>query len=187
VHRDRSDEELVRRFLDGDGDAFGELVRRNEDRIFGLASRMLGDRSEALDATQDAFVQAWRKASSFRGDSAFATWLYRIAVNACHDILRRRARTPVPDEDLPEPEPAGGNVGDAVATRIDVTRALAQLNEDYREAVVMHDIGGLPYEEIAQITGVELGTVKSRISRGRRRLAELLEQPAPERTSKDQR
>lgn len=190
-----SDEALFERVVSGDDhNAFASLMRRHEDRIFSLAMRMTGDRSDALDATQDAFIAAYRQRASFRGDSSFGTWLYRIAINACNDVLRKRARTAVPtDHDVSADDdvdtvggPARrGNLEEAVTARVDITRALARLPVEYREAVVMHDLGGIPYEEIAALTGAALGTTKSRISRGRRKLAELLEHPARARTSKD--
>lgn len=169
-----SDEELNRAFLGGDQGAFDGLMRRHEDRIFSLALRMTGDRADALDATQDAFLSAFRQAAKFRGDSSYGTWLYRIAMNACHDLLRKRSRF-VHQEEPPE-SVAPDRVEDPVVARVDIAQALARLPEDYREAVVLHDLGGVPYEEIATITSTNIGTVKSRISRGRKRLAEELEQ-----------
>lgn len=183
--QEASDEELLARGIDGDQAAFTTLMRRHEDRIFSLALRMMGNRSDALDATQDAFVSAYRKGRSFEGDSAFSTWLYRVAVNACKDLLRKRARTPLPSEELPEPRSDRPSEAEEIASRLEVREALAQLADDYREAVVMHDLGGIPYEEIAQVTGAALGTVKSRISRGRKRLAEILEQQRSDRASND--
>jgi RNA polymerase sigma-70 factor (ECF subfamily) len=184
-----ADEELLENFLNGSEDAFTELMRRHEDRIFSVAMRMTGNRADALDATQETFIQAFRKAARFRGDSAFGTWLWRIGINACNDILRKRKRVPQPEEDPAVEEPIEGSpsVDDAVATRLELKDALAILSTDYREAVVMHDLGGIPYEEIATLTGVSIGTVKSRISRGRKRLAHLLEQGSTSRTSKDSR
>jgi RNA polymerase sigma-70 factor (ECF subfamily) len=184
-----SDEDLLRSFLDGSEAAFTELMRRHEDRIFSLAMRMTGNRADALDATQETFIQAFRKATKFRGDSAFGTWLWRIGTNACHDILRKRKRAPIPAEEPAAEEIAPGapRLDDEVTTRLELGEALAQLSEEYREAVVMHDLGGIPYEEIATLTGVSIGTVKSRISRGRKRLGGLLEQAGSSRTSKDLR
>ena len=181
-----SDEELLEDFIAGDRSAFPVLVRRHEDKLFALALRMTGNRHDALDATQDAFVAAFRRASSFRGDSAFGTWLYRIAINACQDLLRKRGRETVQDLEDPAEAPITDDterIEDAVVARVDVARALAALPEEYREAVVLHDLGGIPYEEIARITGAKMGTVKSRISRGRRRLAELMEHPQTPATS----
>ncbi|MDQ3951712.1 MAG: sigma-70 family RNA polymerase sigma factor [Actinomycetota bacterium] len=182
----RSDEELLERAAAGDQRAFSALVRRHEDRVFGIAIRITGDRADALDATQDTFVAVFRQAGSFRAEAAFTTWLYRVAVNASRDLLRKRRRFPEPAEELPERARPGIGTEETVGLRIDLARALAQLPEEYREAVVMHDLGALPYDEIARLTGAALGTVKSRISRGRRRLAELLEQPAPAPASKDE-
>jgi RNA polymerase sigma-70 factor (ECF subfamily) len=173
----RSDDELLRAFLSGERSAFEDLVRRHEDRLFNMALRMTGNRADALDATQDAFVAAFRRARSFRGDAAFGTWLYRIAINATQDLLRKRAREMPAEEDETSPvvRDASVRVEESAVARLDLARALAELPEEYREAVVMHDLGGVPYEEIAQITGAPMGTVKSRISRGRRHLADLLE------------
>jgi RNA polymerase sigma-70 factor (ECF subfamily) len=174
---------LLRDFISGDSDAFDALMRRHEDRIFGLALRMTGNRFDALDATQDAFISAFRNAKKFKGNSAFSTWLYRIAINACTDLLRRRQRQ-IPVEDV-ETESAAPHMDDDVPMRLDLQRALEELGPDHREAVLMHDVGGYPYEAIASLTGVELGTVKSRISRGRKKLAEILEQRGPREPSKE--
>lgn len=179
------DEELLRRAAGGDQAAFSQLVRRHEDRVFGIAVRMTGDRADALDATQDTFLAVFRQAGSFRGDAAFTTWLYRVAVNATRDLLRKRRRAPEPVEELPERGVPGPPPEETVNLRLDLARALAELPEDYREAVLLHDVGAVPYEEIARITGAALGTVKSRISRGRRRLAVLMEQPVGAPASKE--
>jgi RNA polymerase sigma-70 factor, ECF subfamily len=183
-----SDDDLVQRFVaDGEERAFAELMRRHENRVFAMAFRITGDRADALDAAQEAFISFFRRASSFRGESALSTWLYRIAMNAAYDVVRKRRPTPEPRQDLLEAPPdAVTGMEDEVAMRSDITGALALLSPEYRYAVVMHDLGGLPYEEIATITEVSLGTVKSRISRGRRRLAELLEPSYRAGTSKDQ-
>jgi RNA polymerase sigma-70 factor (ECF subfamily) len=180
------DETLIAEFVAGRESAFAELVKRHEDRIFALALKTTGNRADALDATQETFIQAFRKAHAFRGEAAFSTWLYRVGLNACRDLLRKKARAPVPHDDVvaDDPDPRPGP-HDTVVTQLDLRAALAALSDDYREAVVMHDLGGIPYHEIATLTGVEIGTVKSRISRGRRRLAELLEQDDPSPSSKD--
>lgn len=183
-----SDNELLEAFLNGRESAFTELVHRHEDRIFALALKMMGNRADALDATQDTFILAFRQAAKFRGESAFGTWLYRIGINACRDQLRKRKRLPEPEEEVPEADEVragGAAIEDLVSDRLDVKSALAELNDDYREAVCLHDLGGIPYEEIASITGVSIGTVKSRISRGRKRLGELLEQQSAPPASKD--
>ena len=170
-----SDTELLKETAGGSGVAFGVLMRRHEGRMFALALRMLRDRSDALDATQDAFIAAFRQAGSFRGDAAVGTWLYRIGINACKDLARKRNRWVAQDDVDVAVETGGDAIDERVATRMDVQEALAGLPDEYREAVVMHDLGGIPYEEIASLTKTAIGTVKSRISRGRRKLAETLE------------
>ena len=182
------DADLLAKFLDGDHDAFASLMGRHEDRIFGLCVRMLHNRSDALESTQEIFITAFRRASSFRGDSAFGTWLYRIAINHCKDVLRRHKDVLLEQEHLEiDRRPRTERSLEEVANlRLDLSRALAELPDDYKEAVVMHDLSGLPYEEIATVTGVPIGTVKSRISRGRRQLARLLEHEVASDTSKDQ-
>jgi len=184
-----TDQELVARSVAGEQAAFTQLMRRHEDRIFSLALKMTGDRADALDATQDTFIAAYRQLPRFRGDSAFSTWVYRIGINACKDLLRRRNRHAFASEedDLVATVPdRGPRIDEGVALRMDLAAALRSLPDDYREAVCLHDIGGTPYEEIAVLTGVAVGTVKSRISRGRRRLAELLEHPASLAASKEE-
>lgn len=184
----RSDHDLLHAFLEGDNDAFSGLMERHEDRIFGLCLKMLHNRSDALEASQETFITAFRRASSFRGDSAFGTWLYRIGINHCKDVLRKRKDVLYESDQLEieRVDPRQRGVEETAALRLDLSRALAELPDDYREAVVMHDLGAVPYEEIAAITGVPVGTVKSRISRGRRQLARLLEHKEGMDTSKDQ-
>ena len=172
---DLSDAELLERSAGGSGVAFGVLMRRHEDRIFALALRMLGERADALDATQDAFISAFKQAKSFRGDAAVGTWMYRIAINACKDFARKRNRWVAQDDVDVAVETGGDAIDERVATRMDLRAALARLPDEYREAVVMHDLGGIPYDDIAVLTGTMIGTVKSRISRGRKKLAELME------------
>ena len=184
----RSDHDLLEAFLEGDNDAFSGLMERHEDRIFGLCLKMLHNRSDALEASQEVFITAFRRASSFRGDSAFGTWLYRIGINHCKDVLRKRKDVLYESDQLEieRVDPRQRNIDETAALRLDLSRALAELPDDYREAVVMHDLGAVPYEEIAIVTGVPVGTVKSRISRGRRQLARLLEHKEGMDTSKDQ-
>ena len=173
-----SDEDLVRRFVsDGLSDAVDVLLRRHQDHVFGLAYRILGNRADALDASQDVFVVVFRKAASFRHQSAFTTWLYRLTVNACNDHARRRSRLPQPAEavDVASPD-AIGRADDRLA----IAGAMRKLPLEQRTAVIMRDLLGLSYEEIAQATGTAVGTVKSRISRGRAALAEGLGEPGPE-------
>jgi RNA polymerase sigma-70 factor, ECF subfamily len=186
-----SDEELVRRAVGGEPSAFGVLVERHERRVYNLALRMTGREDDARDATQDAFLTALRKLSSFRGDAAFTTWLHRVAVNACYDLLRKRVRAPVLDregEHAPEPAPAP-DPADDIELSIDVRRALLEVPEDYRVVMLLHDVHDLPYEQVASIVGVPVGTVKSRLHRGRVALARIMgltperERPVPSEPS----
>jgi RNA polymerase sigma-70 factor (ECF subfamily) len=173
---DPSDEALLAAHLRGDPRAFGELVARHERRIYGLCLRILGNREDAEDATQEAFLAALRKASSFRRAAAFSTWLYRVAVNAATDQARRRGRARLAALD---PEDAGlaapgGELGEVVATAVAVQTALAQVPEEFRVAVVLCDLYRVPYADAAQILEVPVGTVKSRVFRGRLAVAERL-------------
>lgn len=168
----QSDEMLVAAFVESsDSRALEILLNRHESRVFGIAYRILGNRSDALDATQDVFLTVFRKARSFKHQAAFTTWLYRLTTNACHDLGRRKARTPIPSETIPNI--ADNSLGE-MSTRLGVEQALASLGEDQKTAVVLRDLYGLSYDEIAAATGVAVGTVKSRIARARLRLTELL-------------
>ena len=174
------DEDLVRRFLSGDRGAFATLVQRHERRMYNLALRMTGNEEDARDATQDAFMIALRKLSSFRGEAAFTTWMHRITVNACYDLLRKKKRDPMldrarDDDDRagPEPSPVADHA-DAVELSVDVQRALLAVPEDFRVVMILHDVRDLPQEEVAAILGIAVGTVKSRLHRGRVALANAL-------------
>jgi RNA polymerase sigma-70 factor (ECF subfamily) len=164
------DRALLAAHAAGDPDAFGELVRRHRDRLWAVALRTLGDREEAADALQDALVSAYRAAPGFRGDAAVTTWLHRIVVNACLDRVRRRRPTvPLPADPAPVDDRT-----DSIATRLTVRAALAQLPAEQCAALVLVDLEGFGVAEAATILGVAEGTVKSRCSRGRARLAVLL-------------
>ncbi|GAB1643893.1 RNA polymerase sigma factor SigM [Krasilnikovia sp. MM14-A1259] len=172
-----SDAELLRAHVDGDPEAFGEIVRRHRDRLWAVALRTIGDREEAADAVQDALLSAHRSAARFRGDSAVTTWLHRIVVNASLDRLRRRQShptVPLPDsgraDDTPRaPEPAAPAPDHDTA--LVVRAALADLPVDQRAAIVLVDIQGYAVAEAATILGVAEGTIKSRCARGRARMA----------------
>jgi RNA polymerase sigma-70 factor, ECF subfamily len=175
VASERPDDELVARFLAGDQAAFTALVHRHERRVYNLALRMLGREEDAKDAAQDAFLNALRKLSSFRGQAAFTTWMHRVTMNTCYDILRKRRREPLlddPPDDIPSR--VTGDPASKVADAIDVQRALVQVPEDFRAVLILHDVQDLAYEDIAQILGIPVGTVKSRLHRGRVALARLL-------------
>jgi RNA polymerase sigma-70 factor, ECF subfamily len=169
-----TDEELIARHVGGDPDAFGEIVRRHRDRLWAVALRTLGDREEAADALQDAFVSALRAAATFRGEAKVTTWLHRIVVNACLDrARRRRARPTVP---LPSDDraPAAGDEIGATERATEVQAALATLPIEQAAALVLVDALGFSVDAAAAILGAPTGTVKSRCARGRARLVGIL-------------
>ena len=180
----RDDAVLLEAHVAGDREAFGVLFTRHRDRLWAVALRTTGNPEDAADALQDAMVSAFRRAESFRGDSAVTTWLHRVVVNACLDRLRRakvRATDPLPD-DLPErvagpaADPATDPEAHAVADerRRLVLAALARLPAGQRAALVLVDMEGYAVDEVARILEVPAGTVKSRCARGRARLATML-------------
>jgi RNA polymerase sigma-70 factor (ECF subfamily) len=174
------DETLARRSASGDGDAFSELVRRHEARVYSVALRMTGREEDARDAAQDAFLTAFRKLGSFRGDSAFTTWMHRVTINASYDLLRKRARIPEPVAEPAEPRDHAATRGasidhaDRIAEELDVREALAFVPEDFRAVLVLHDMQDLPLDEVATILDLPLGTVKSRCHRARVALGKVL-------------
>jgi RNA polymerase sigma-70 factor, ECF subfamily len=188
---DLSDAELLQAHVDGDPDAFATLVRRHQDRLWAVALRVMRNPDDAADALQDAYIAAFRRAGSFRGDAAVTTWLHRVVVNACLDRLRRlkvRAAAALPEDLDRSPllgvEPPVDPV-EAAEQRDEVMAALDQLNADQRAALVLVDMQGYSVEEAATILGCAPGTVKSRCARARARLAPLLSrggdplEPAP--------
>jgi RNA polymerase sigma-70 factor (ECF subfamily) len=183
-----SDQALLEAHLAGDPDAFGELFRRHQDRLWAVALRTIGNPEDAADALQEAMISAHQRAGTFRGDSAVTTWLHRIVVNACLDRLRRakvRRADPLPD-DLEDhaargrltvaADPAGDPEQAAITDerRRLVMAALAQLHPEQRAALALVDMEGYPVAEAAEILRCPPGTVKSRCASGRARLAELL-------------
>jgi RNA polymerase sigma-70 factor (ECF subfamily) len=173
--QERDDRALLRAHVDGDPDAFGELFRRHRDRMWAVALRTTGNRELASDCVQDAFISAFRRASSYRGDAAVTTWLHRIVVNACLDRLRRDKPTSI----LPEYELADRHDAHAsVDVRLDVRQALDRLPEGQRLALILVDMHGLSVVEAAQVLEVAEGTVKSRCSRGREAMAQMLREPS---------
>lgn len=179
------DEALIVAAQNGDLVAFNEIVTRHERAVFAVCMRLVRDRVTAEDATQDTFIRAWSAIHTFRGGTV-RPWLLRIATNRAYDLLRARARRPTGSLDAEpfETEPewtslaAQGDSPESHATRSELSavleRALDALPDDQRLAIILADIQGYAYEEIAEITDVATGTVKSRISRGRSRLRDLL-------------
>lgn len=177
--QDDNDQELVRRVQAGDQSAFNLLVLKYQHRVLKLVGRFVHDATEAEDVAQEAFLKAYRALSSFRGDSAFYTWLYRIAINTAKNALVSQRRRPVDfDLDLQDPEqferqarlkeadtPEGVLLTEEI--REVVERAMEQLPEDLRTAIVLRELEGLSYEEIAEAMDCPVGTVRSRIFRAR--------------------
>lgn len=185
--RDREEERgLCARIAEGDDEAFGVLVERYQHRVFGFCARMLGDRAEAEDLAQDVFLTLYKNAGNFRGESAFSTWLFRIAKNQTLNrikYLERRGRSSRRRERDSEAhlarivDPAALGPDDLVAHRERATlvqAAIDELAEEHRTVVVLRDMEDMSYEEISEITGLPLGTVKSRIHRARSALAKRL-------------
>lgn len=184
-----SESEYIKRCQEGDQEAFGQLVTMYENKILNYCYRMLGDRTDAEDATQEVFVKLYRFIGSFTGQSAFSTWLYKIASNVCLDFLRKNKRHTVDTVSLHQQNAEGEefllNIEDKGRTPYESAQmneaqralfaALSQLNEEQRKVVVLRDVEGLSYEEIAEVTGLAAGTVKSRINRARQALKKLLE------------
>ena len=166
----------------GDQDAFAELVQLYEKRVLALTQRMCRNPEDAAEAAQEAFFSAWQGLKSFRGESSFSTWLYRLASNACVDLLRREGRrqaaVSLDDEelnlDIPASLPSPQEEAERRELREQVEAGLRALPPEYRAVLVLREMHQLRYEEIAQSVGLDVGTVKSRISRGRKRLRKFL-------------
>ena len=180
-----ADADLLRAHVDGDPDAFGVLFRRHRDRLWAVALRTMGNPEDAADGLQDGMIAAYRRAGSFRGDSAVTTWLHRVVVNACLDRLRaaKVRRTDALPEDVEDrgtlvaaaaAEDDPGTAAEVSERRHRVLAALATLPADQRAALVLVDMEGYPVSEVAAMLDCAEGTVKSRCSRGRAKLAALL-------------
>jgi RNA polymerase sigma-70 factor, ECF subfamily len=178
---------LVEAARRGDRSSLDQLLRRHYDRVFSVCRRVTGHESDAADAAQEAMILIVRGLDKFDGRSTFATWVYRIATNASLDELRRKRRRPLvglgsnssfDDNDNDPPtehaDPDSGARIDAIGDRMLLDQALATLAEDFRIPVVLRDVGCLDYTEIAEVIGIPVGTVKSRIARGRAQLAASL-------------
>ncbi|MFQ5679031.1 MAG: RNA polymerase sigma factor [Gemmatimonadota bacterium] len=159
----------------GDEAAFDALYREHVGRVYATCLRLSADRRRAEELTQDVFVRCWEKLSTFRGESRFSTWLYRLAANLALDERRARGREGRLAQAAAEERLSARSQEPPYGERLDLERAVAALPRGARIVVVLHDIEGYRYEEIAEMTGVALGTVKSQIHRGRRLLREMLE------------
>ena len=177
---------IVRKVLQGDVNAFEKLVTEHEKGVYAIALRMTGNPEDASDMTQEAFIKAYNSLQSFRGDSKFSVWLYRIASNVCLDFLRSRSRKPtvslsVEDDegeetelDIADESQSPELLLERGLTRDAVRRGLQAMPPDYRQILLLREIQGLSYEEIADVLRIEVGTVKSRIFRARKRLCSFL-------------
>ena len=170
------DAQLLALIAEGDHEAFTQVMQAHEDKVFSVCLRILHDRSNALDATQETFLTVFRKAAQFEGKAQAGTWIYRIAVNTCYDQLRRAKRRradALPDHYDPA-DPSAEEALTSAALRPEIHAALAELPPEFRSAIVLADIEGLSLPDVAQVLGIPVGTVKSRLFRGRRVLARHL-------------
>ena len=180
---------LIKRASEGDREAFGEIVKLYETLVYNTVKLKVGNAEDALDVSQEAFLKMWRYIGKYRGECRFATWVYRICVNASLDFLRHAGLTatePMPtytDKDGDEitlelPDESANASPENSAVRSDtvntVRRAIARLSGEQREIIMLRDIDGYSYEEISEMLGLEIGTVKSRLNRARNNLKELL-------------
>jgi RNA polymerase sigma-70 factor, ECF subfamily len=171
-----STEALVERARRGDAQAFEDIYRRSVGRIYALCLRMVRDSQSAEELTQDVFVRAWQRLESFRGESRFTTWLHRLAVNVVLQEGRSKGRRESREEVMADPELYGRRGREETpGLRLDLERAIAALPEGARTVVVLRDVYGYKYDEIAEMQGVALGTVKAQIHRARRMIRERLE------------
>ena len=181
---DKQEQRLVDAARNGDEAAFEQLVRLYEKRVLALTNRMCRNPEDAAEAAQEAFLSAWQGLKFFRGDSSFSTWLYRLASNACVDLLRREGRHQTAAGPSLNDEEAKIDVTDPAATpheaaeqqelRELIEAGLQSLTPDHRQVLILREMHQRSYEEIAEILTLDLGTVKSRISRGRKRLRNFL-------------
>jgi RNA polymerase sigma-70 factor (ECF subfamily) len=192
---------LVAAAQGGDRSSLDQLLRRHYDRVFAVCRRVTGHEADAADAAQEAMIAIVRGVAKFDGRSTFSTWVYRIATNASLDELRRRRRRPLPGIDgaahqgeraddagaIEHADPDSGVRLESIGDRLLLDQALAALAEDFRLPVVLRDVGDLDYAEIAEVLGVPIGTVKSRIARGRAALATSLGREFGNQTDPTQR
>lgn len=182
--RDLQEEKWVADARRGDTAAFESLLRRYEKRVLALTGRMCRNPEDAQEAAQEAFLAAWQGLPSFRGDASFSTWLYRLASNTCVDLLRREGRhsgaagPSLNDEDIsldvPDTSPSPQESAERKELREQIEAGLQSLSPEHRQVLILREIHQLSYEEIAQSLALDLGTVKSRINRGRKQLRNFL-------------
>lgn len=179
---DPSEQELVAAARRGDADAFEQLVLRYQRKVLALTRRLCADPEDAQEAAQEAFLAAWQGLPAFRGDAGFSTWLYRLTSNCCMDLLRKKQRQVAAlslDESIAEivdPGPTPQSEAERAELRSAIEDGLRRLPEEYRAALILRELQQLRYEEIAAVLDIEIGTVKSRISRGRQLLRAYLQE-----------
>jgi RNA polymerase sigma-70 factor (ECF subfamily) len=169
-----SDRDLVQRFREGDPSAFNQLVLKYRNRVMGIATRMLGDRIEAEDLAQDVFVKVYHGLQGFQGESLFSTWLYRVTANSCLNRRKKQQREAQVAQAVEDPGPIFSNGASNPHTLLEkkelkvlLEKAIQSLPREQRMVLILRDIEGLSYEEIAESLGLELGTVRSRLHRAR--------------------
>lgn len=198
-----TDKELIEKSLSGDYIAFEELVHRYENKVYTVAYRFMGNHADACDLAQEAFIKMYQALPKFRGDSSFMTWIYHITANVCRDELRRRQKkqTLSLDDDsddnvapkltIASDEPGPEEIIESIELSAQVQQCLNMMSEDYRLVLIMREIQGLSYDEIAETMNISLGTVKSRLSRARavfkEKITPILEQSTinPRQTSRE--
>jgi len=181
-----TEKDLIQKAKSGDQDAFEQLVLAHQNKVYTICVHMVTDREEAADLAQEAFLKDWRNLSSFQGESSFATWMYRLTTNVCLDYLRKQSRrqnistaVSLDDEDSGWTEPADHSQDPQVHLEREerkraLTRALQELPEHHRRPLIMREVSGMSYQEIADALDTDLGTIKSRIARARERLRKIL-------------
>lgn len=186
VHLKMEEKELISKAKRGDQDAFGQLVLAHQNKVYTLCVHLLGSREEAEDLAQEAFLKAWRSLDGFHGESSFSTWMHRLTTNLCLDHLRKQSRrqnisvaVSLDDEEAAAPEPVDQSSDphaelERAERRRALTKGLRELPEHYRRPLVMREVGGMSYQEIADALELDLGTVKSRIARAREALRKIL-------------
>ena len=182
---EKTELEIIEQIKRGDADAFGELVTRHQKLVYNLALKMLGNPEDAEDAAQEAFIKAYRSIGSFRGESKFSVWLYKLTNNVCLDMLRKRREATVSlsveDEsgedseiEISDGRFSPDEVDEKKEMREALHKALGELDEDFRSVLVLREVNGLSYDEIGRALNLDVGTVKSRIFRARKKLCAIL-------------
>ena len=182
-----SEEQLIRRAQQGDNGAFEQLLLAHQKKVYNLCLRMAANPDDALDLSQEAFIKAWRSIGQYQFEASFSTWLFRLTSNVCIDFLRRKKRRQetsltenYDDSDegtelsIPDANPLPEQQAIANETKIELARAMEQLAPDHREILQLRVVEDLPYEQIADILGIRVGTVKSRLARARLSLRKIL-------------